>query len=228
MSIQWDIEAFETLPSTQDVCKNRADDGAAEGLVINARSQSAGRGRHGRIWQHEAGNLAFSFILRPEADTHTIGHFSILVGVALAKTIGEGAVLKWPNDVLVDGKKCAGILIDSDLSGTNINWLVVGVGVNTAHAPDIGAALNMDADAFLAALLENIDALYASYKADGFELIRAEWLARTYPKGTALNVGVFEDLDVHGNLVVRDAQNTLKTISAGDVYLKDMNYASGH
>ncbi len=227
MILHWDIEVLEDLPSTQDVCRARARDGGQQGLVIQALNQSAGKGRHGREWVSSEGNLTFSFILRPDCDVKLIGQISVMVGVALAKTVGNGAWLKWPNDVLIDEGKCAGILIDSDLSGQNVNWLVVGVGVNTLSAPEIGAALSAERDGFRDRLLENIAVYYARWRDSGFADIRVEWIEASYPKGTMLNVGVFEDLDEFGNLIVLDEQNQRETISAGDVYLKDTHYAAG-
>lgn len=227
MTLDWDIEVFEDIPSTQDICKTRAQEGGAEGFVAQALIQSAGKGRRQREWVSGEGNLTFSFILRPRCDLQSIGQISILIGVALAKTIGVDARLKWPNDVLLSDGKCAGILIESELDGEGVNWLVVGVGVNTANAPDIGAVLNVERDQFLQALLVNIASSYQRWQDEGFEGIREEWLAHTYEKGTQLNVGAFESLDDFGNLIVREPQNQLKTISAGDVYLKDLDYAAG-
>lgn len=227
MPIDWDIQTFDELPSTQDVCKARAFEGGDEGLLIQTLHQTQGRGRHGRSWAGSDQNLAVSFILKPECDVKCVGQISILIGVALAEAIGNDAQVKWPNDVLLDGQKCAGILIDSDLDGAQINWLVVGVGVNTAEAPGIGGALHTDRQAFLMMLLEKISALYTDWQARGFDDIRQKWLNCAYPKGTPLNVGIFEDLDEYGNLIVRDGTNALKTISAGDVFIKDQNYAAG-
>lgn len=228
MSFDWDIEVFETLTSTQDLCKERAASGVAEGAGVQALCQSAGRGRRGRVWVSGQGNLTLSFILRPGCDVSLIGQVSVLMGVALARAIGDRAVLKWPNDVFVSGKKCAGVLIDSDLEGRRVNWLVVGMGVNTASAPDIGTALGVERDGFRGRLLEEIALCYEGWRACGFEEFREEWLGRTYEKGTKLSAGLFETLDGFGNLVVRGEQNRLQTISAGDVYLKDCDDVVGH
>jgi BirA family biotin operon repressor/biotin-[acetyl-CoA-carboxylase] ligase len=227
MTVLWDIQVFDNIPSTQDTVKSRAADGAPEGAVVQALAQTSGRGRHGRVWEMGAGNLALSFLLRPECSAQEIGQISILIGVALAQSIGEQAVLKWPNDVMIAHKKCAGILIESDLNGADVNWLCVGVGVNTQSAPEMGAALNVPCDAFRDRFLAAVSDLYETWRHDGFESIRQAWLARTYPKGTPLNIGAFEDLDTAGNLIVRDGQNTLQRYSSGDVYLKEDHYAAG-
>jgi len=227
--LHWDVQVFPELNSTQDLCKQIASDGKPEGFVIQALQQMCGLGRLGRTWIMQEGNLALSFILRPKScHASQIGQISILIGVALAKAIGEKAVLKWPNDILVNNKKCAGVLIDSDLSAEMLNWLVVGIGVNTSQAPPIGSALNVDRDEFCGQMLTQIEALYELWQDEGFGDIRKQWLQRTFPKGSALNVGEFETIDDFGNLIVRDGQNQLKTISAGDVFLKDQNYVAGN
>ena len=156
MNFPWDLQVYETLPSTQDQCIKLAHEDAQEGLVVQALSQEEGKGRRGRVWETGEGNLAFSFLLKPKSEARHIGHFSILIGVALVKAIGNQAVLKWPNDVLIDGKKCAGILIDSNLDGSDIHWLVVGIGANTQTAPDGCAVLNSDRDALRDKILSEV------------------------------------------------------------------------
>lgn len=232
LSILWDIETHDELLCTQSFCLDYAAQGRAEGFVVRALSQTQGKGRHGKDWLFEKGNLAFSFILRPECEIAVIGQISILTGVALGQSVFQFSsapfCLKWPNDVLLDQKKCAGILINNELSGSDVASLVIGVGVNTFSAPDGFACVNVDADAFLYEFLMRFNHLYSHWKSQGFEDIRRFWLENTYEKGTGLNVGAFEDLDEFGNLIVRDAQNQLKVISAGDVYLSEDHYAAGN
>lgn len=229
LSVPWDIQTFPSLPSTQDFCIEKAEAGASEGLVVQAFEQTAGRGRRGRVWVGGEGNLYVSLLFRPRCAAQDVGQLSILIGVALAEAIGRSDLrLKWPNDVLLDGRKCAGILLDSGLRGQDIEWLVAGIGVNTAQAPEGAAVLGVERDNFLAVMLEKIGIYYDIWKEQGFEPIRLQWLSHSFEPGTALNVGAFADLDSMGNLVVRDGANALKTISAGDVYLKDADYAAGH
>ena len=237
MGLNWTLQVFDALPSTQDVCKQHARDGAAEGLVIQALQQDAGKGRHGREWVSGQGNLAVSFILRPGCAASDVGQVSILTGVALAKTIRQFTEskihLKWPNDVMLAEKKCAGILMETDINPQgDIEWLVIGVGVNIATAPDMGHALHdygaVDIQTFLNTFLDEVRAYYMLWQAGKFADIRHEWLGFSYKRGTPLNVGVFETVDENGNLVVLNEENELKTISAGDVYLKDRDYAAGN
>ena len=199
--------------------------GADEGLVVQAVQQSAGRGRQGRAWDSLEGNLHVSFLLKPDCDAKNIGQLAILIGVAVAEAIQEMCsgepCLKWPNDVLLKGQKCAGILVNTDLVGGRVEWAVIGVGVNTAKAPEGAVSLGCDRDLFLNEMLEQVKRYYTVWKDKGFEDIRAKWLEKTYQQGSALNVGVFEDIDEYGNLVVRTPENQLQTISTGDVFLKD-------
>lgn len=230
MPIQWDIQTFDVLDSTQSLAKDYAIDGAAEGLVIRALKQNAGKGRHGREWQHQKDNLAFSFILKPQTALQQIGQFAILTGVALAETCLTlnipNCQLKWPNDLMHNNKKAAGILIETN-SDQDQN-LIIGIGVNTNTAPENAACLNIDSDQFLQTFLTSFAAKYETYKNEDFAPIREAWLKNTYPPGTPLNIGIFETMDEHGNIVVRGPQNTLNTYASGDVFLKEDHYASGH
>lgn len=228
----WRIETLETVSSTQDIVKKRAVDGHAEGLTVRALAQSAGQGRHGRQWISENGNLYVSLLLRPECAARDAGQLAILTGLAVAKAAGRfisgrGLALKWPNDLLLDGMKCGGILLESGLfPDGRVDWIVAGIGINTAHAPEGAAALGCDANGFLAALLEEFDALYRGWKNDGFEPARRGWLSLAHRPGDFVSVkigpqfqsGTFHSIDGFGNLILRDADLRLKTITAGDVY----------
>ena len=233
MAIHWTHKHFDTLTSTQDYAKEAAANGAAEGTIVVTDGQEQGRGRRGRSWVMGKGDLAASFILRPDCNATDLGQVSILIGVALAQTAAsfdKTVALKWPNDMLLktpDGyKKCAGTLLDSDLASQGmVEWLVVGVGVNLQTAPEYGVALGLGRDAFLAGFLQNVADLYESWNVSGFESIRQSWLKMCVHYDVPLKSGQFEDLDSGGNLIVRDDQNMLKTVSAGDVYLKDTDHA---
>lgn len=234
--MKFQIETLESVTSTQDVLKARAVDGAAEGTVIHALRQSAGRGRHGRVWVSEAGNLYLSILLRPSCPVSEIGRISLLTAVALADVIvrylDDPAVLtlKWPNDLLFDARKGAGILLESDVDGDRVNWVAVGVGVNLVSAlPDIGDALSsfsakaLDMSVIRDEFLEAFAALYDL----SFDDIRQKWLGYSYAPGTQIGVkigerlesGVFHDIDGYGNLRLAQADGSLKTITSGDVYV---------
>ena len=141
---QWDLRVFEELSSTQDVAIAAARDGLPGQLAVIAKRQTAGRGRAGRAWTAPEGNLNFSAMLRPKPAPLLAAAWALLAGVAVYETIvahltaTSRLTLKWPNDVLLDGAKLAGVLIDSSLAldGT-VDWVVIGVGVNIASAPHV-------------------------------------------------------------------------------------------
>ena len=127
------MEWPDTLPSTNDVLKLRAREGAPEWSVLCAVTQTGGRGREGRAWASPPGGLYLSVLLRPRFDT--VGLLPLAAGVAVAEmAAGQGVEveLKWPNDALVGGRKVAGILAESSSGATGVDWVVVGVGVNVA------------------------------------------------------------------------------------------------
>ena len=238
MSVVWRIERFDSVVSTQDTVFARARESAREGFVVHADIQEAGRGRHGREWVSKPGNLFLSLLLRPSCELQMVGQLSLLTGLALfeamAKFCGsESLSLKWPNDVLLGNDKCAGILLETDVTsdGGALDFVVIGVGVNIAHAP-MGAKLcdysdNIDVVSFRNLFLEKFSYLYQQWQNDGFETIRTEWLLHAHPRDIALSVkigerlekGFFHDIDAFGNLRLKDETGALKTITAGDVYV---------
>ncbi len=231
---------FPHLPSTQDVVKDKAAQGALEGLVIEALVQTQGRGRHGRVWVSESGNAFFSFLLRPVCRAEAVGPMALLAGLAVARAVRalvrnpEDVILKWPNDVLLAGKKCAGILIEAELQGPDIVWLIVGVGLNVCLAPldntvavQDFSAVPLARAACIGHILENFSELYTAWHRNGFDVIRKEWLALSLPLGAELSVkmgqhimkGTFQGLDPAGNLLLCQEEGGIKTITAGEVFL---------
>jgi BirA family biotin operon repressor/biotin-[acetyl-CoA-carboxylase] ligase len=142
--VQFRLECHEVLDSTSSLVKQRAEDGAAEGLAIQALRQSAGRGRQGRGWDSPAGNLYLSVLLRPDVPLREAPQWSFVAAVALAETLNallpEVATLKlkWPNDVLLQGAKAAGILVETGVATNNaLDWICIGMGVNIATKPSL-------------------------------------------------------------------------------------------
>ena len=231
----WRLERHDELGSTSDECIARAKAGAAAGLAVQARRQVAGRGSRGREWTAPEGNLNLSLLLRPERPAAEAGLFSLLAGVAVAEALAPrtrtAPMLKWPNDVLLDQAKLAGILIDAAPDGARLDWLVIGIGVNLVAAPEIpgrattslkahGGTLSADdaADAILAKIAAWHDAPGAK--------IREAWLARAHPVGTELIVrgarderrGTFAGLSERGELLLRD-KDRIEPVSTGDILL---------
>lgn len=221
MSDFWSLEIIETAPSTQDIVKNLAIAGADEGIAVQAMNQTSGKGRQGREWISQPGNLFISVLLRPKGGPQEMGQLSLMTAVALAKSL-ENITLKWPNDVLKDGRKCAGILLEREGEA-----LVIGVGVNIVSAPEGFASVGGSAEKLRDKFLYEMEALYKHWQKHGFDDIREQWLEYgpehyTNMKikiGNEIREGSFEGLDENGNLLFDDAQTGLRTISSGEVYV---------
>lgn len=237
MSVSWVVEKFENVTSTQLLAGEALAAGKAlEGAVFQAAAQRLGRGRHGREWFSPPGNLYLSLILTPHCALEKMGQISLLVSLALAKAIDRDEILtlKWPNDVLLKGKKCAGVLLESAIKEGLVAALVIGVGMNLNEAPEEGVALgdlenkNLDIDEFRDQFLAHLGALYDLWKKEGFKDIKQAWLARSYKPGALITVkkgsetvsGIFEGLDDFGNLRLREKDETLRTIASGEVFLE--------
>jgi BirA family transcriptional regulator, biotin operon repressor / biotin---[acetyl-CoA-carboxylase] ligase len=210
-----------------------ADDAAAEGDWLVALVQDDGRGRQGRAWEWLKGNFAGSALVRLRAGDPPAQTLSLAAGMALIDAIevaapDRSAMLKWPNDVLLDGGKLAGILLER--AGDRV---VVGFGVNLAGAPAIPgrptAALDgtVAPQAFAPLLAASVARWVERWRADPASL-PDRWLARAHPIGSALTVhldsdhsvsGRFEGLGEDGALLLRTASGAIETIRAGDVSL---------
>ena len=234
------IRQLAETASTNEDAKQAALEGAAEGLVIQAERQTAGKGRQGRVWDSPVGNLFCSILLRPNCDALQAGHYSFIAALAVRAALAEllpqaNIQLKWPNDVLVNGKKISGILLEAaPMHDTKIDWLVIGIGVNCRTHPDNpayptsslkaeGAAMTA-ADQVLALLLAQLEGWVRSYRQHGFGPIRAAWLtharrgAITARLPTRTYEGEFCDLDPFGHLIIRLADGTEQAIAAADVF----------
>lgn len=232
----WRMLVHDQLPSTADLLRERAEAGEPERLAILARRQTAGRGTRGRSWESPPGNLSLSVLLRPAAPVREVPQWGLLAAVALHSALephAAGLCLKWPNDLLLGGAKCAGILAEAALSAEGrLDWLALGIGVNLAFAPEVPgrrtAALPPPAlppERAAAALLASLDHWRAVREAEGFAAIRRAWLERGPAPGTPTTVtgprgtvdGGFEGLDETGALRLRTATG-METVTAGDVH----------
>lgn len=233
--IPWRLEVFDQLGSTSDFCTARAKMGEAEGLAVLALKQTSGRGSRGRSWQAPEGNLNLSVLLRPARPAAQAGLFSLLTGIAVTEALEQffapPTMLKWPNDVLLGGAKLAGILLDASPTGQKLDWLVIGIGMNLRHAPEIPgrATTSLAAHGVTISPQEAADAVLSSlsrwYEAEP-EAIRKTWLDRAHPIGTYLEIcsvhgtqtGTFAGLSSIGELLLR-TKNRIEPISTGDVML---------
>lgn len=234
MSIQWITERYEEIHSTQDALKDLAAKGAREGQIVIADMQTGGRGRHGREWISLAGNLYFSLLLRPDVNLQNVGQLGLVVGLALGRALvemvdrPEDISLKWPNDILYGGEKCSGILIETDLNTQNqLDYVAVGIGINTKAAPEMAAVLDINNEMTMERVLHYIDQVYSSWCVGDFKDILKEWHEMAHPAGTQMSVklggetiaGAFDHVDEAGHLHVRLGDNTLRVVTAGDVYV---------
>jgi BirA family biotin operon repressor/biotin-[acetyl-CoA-carboxylase] ligase len=231
----------ERIASTNDEAKALAGNGAPAGTLVWARTQSAGRGRQGRNWVSPAGNLYFSLILRPNVAVAIAAQLGFVAAVAVAEACLAVApeadiTLKWPNDVLLDGRKLAGILLESQASGQGrLDWLVVGIGINLATYPveldypaTALAATGADAtpEATLPVLADVFLRWYQNWNdGAGFAAVREAWLARARGLGQPIRVrlpgdtldGRFAGLDSDGALLL-DRPDGRRRIASGEVF----------
>lgn len=237
--------ARSEVPSTNDLAWDTLAAGAPEGTVVVADAQSRGRGRGGRSWSTPAGlGLALSVAVVPGCDPGAIGTLPLIAGLALARgldTLGARADLKWPNDLLLGGRKTAGILCESR-RGPGASALgdatVIGVGVNVLHSreqfpPELreratslaieGVATSREAVA--AAFLNQLEPLLQALEDGGPEPLLEAWRARAAFFGASVRVrtpageleGIARALDARGALLVEDAGGRVHTVLAGDV-----------
>jgi BirA family biotin operon repressor/biotin-[acetyl-CoA-carboxylase] ligase len=238
MSLSFRIEQVAEIDSTNEACRRRALAGEAGGLVIRADRQSAGRGRRGRSWVSPPGNLYASILLRtqrpaPEAVALGFAAVAAMGDVAEALLPPQAQVRhKWPNDLLIDGRKASGILLEAQPG-----FVVLGIGVNVANHPadtpypatDLAAegAGPISPQALLERLLTAFAPLHDSWERAGFAALLRAWRRRAAGLGETIAVrleretltGTFLDLEPDGALRLGLSDGTERRIAAGDVYL---------
>ena len=233
--------------STNTLAYRLAEEGAPEGTVVIADAQSRGKGRLGRQWESPAGvNLYCSIVLRPPIMPLHAPQLTFLSAVAVAEAIERSAglspVIKWPNDVLVNGFKVAGMLNEMSAETERVDFLVLGIGVNInmrrdQFPPDLrhpASSLAIEAGhevgrlSFARAFLESLDAHYERYLAEGYGPLRQAWLGRSAVMGRRVRVGghgeetrgTVEGIDEIGALLLRTASGDLERVLAGDVTIE--------
>jgi BirA family transcriptional regulator, biotin operon repressor / biotin---[acetyl-CoA-carboxylase] ligase len=237
------LKTHDVLGSTNAEALNLARQGERGPLWVAARRQTAGRGRRGRDWVSEPGNLYASLLLTAPSSAEHWPELSFVAALAIHDAIVEVAAelrpqlaIKWPNDLLLAGAKFAGILIEAE--GGEEGAVVVGIGVNCASHPagtehpatDLAAAgAQVSPETMIAALSAKMLGRVAQWnQGEGFSTIRADWLARAAGVGEDVRVrladreiaGRFEALDERGGLVLRLPDGKSTTIAAGDVFMR--------
>jgi len=240
----WRVLHFPEIDSTNEEARRRAlaDDGGE--LAIYADRQTAGRGRRGRAWVSREGNLFLSCLLLPKVGPARAAELSFATAIALhdalAMVTGQGArfQLKWPNDLLLDGAKVAGILLESATGRHGgLEFLVIGLGVNLADFPaetpypatSVAATLGLAITPreMLAAFLPRLSHWILVWEREGFAGIRDAWVARAAGLGERITVrltqetleGVFAGLRLDGALDLRLDNGLSRAVTAGDVFL---------
>lgn len=238
---------FESIDSTNACARTLAETGTPEGTVVVADFQSNGRGRLGRSWKSEPGaNLLFSIVLRPtiqKEQAAILTFFSaVFIAQALEQTTGQSVECKWPNDILLRGKKCCGILLENSFSQDRLDFSVIGVGINvnqssfpgdlekkaTSLTREVGHTV--DRTKLLQQLFREADMLLPVLKAGDLSTIMARWNSRCSMFGKSVLIehgkekisGTALRLDDDGGLVVQTASG-LSTFYAADVTIVEEN-----
>jgi BirA family transcriptional regulator, biotin operon repressor / biotin---[acetyl-CoA-carboxylase] ligase len=232
MAIDFTIIHLTETDSTQDEALRHMRSGASNGTVIIADHQTKGRGRQGRAWESLGGNLLATMILHLEK-TDKPGDISLLIGVVIAEVLATkmgnhaDVTLKWPNDVLLNGFKCVGILIERP----EPDVLLIGFGVNLRDAPPDRACLAhvmtppLPRDV-LDAILAHFQEWIALYRTNGITPIRDAWLKRAHGLHQPLTArlpreeisGIFDGLDENGALILKLPDGTVRLINSGEVF----------
>ena len=235
------LEILEETTSTNDVAKRAAKNGAPHGATFVADRQTAGRGRQGRSWISERGDgLLVSVVLRVKCSPARLPPFSLVAGLAVCDAIAPDVCsaprLKWPNDVWVDRKKIAGVLVEASIAGDRVEWVVVGCGINVhtrtfpaeikAIATSVALHSNAQPDRamILARLLEALDRDVAPVAEHGLGTVHARIIALDALRGShvrgELGEGIADGIDLEGRLRVVRENNQIDTWVAGEVHLK--------
>ncbi len=242
------ILLLDQTDSTNAEARRRAEAGECEPLWIVARRQTSGRGRRGRAWVSDTGNLAATLLMTTPKGPAEAAQVTFVAALAVADLVDAfvmpGSVeIKWPNDVLIRGEKASGILVESGRHSSGQLWLAVGIGVNLAHAPDdterpatsvakhlrpdIAYAPSIEA---AADLLANAFAVWlARWEKLGFQPVIDAWTARTpgltqpcvARLGNETVSGMADGVAPDGSLRMRLADGSLRLISAGDVFFNE-------
>lgn len=243
----WRIEHYLSVPSTNDLAAQMARDGHPEGTVIIAEMQTRGRGRMGRSWHSPGGaGIWMSLILRPSCPPGATAALTLVAAVAVAKAIeGETGLrpgIKWPNDLLLGGRKVCGILTELSAELDRVKHLILGIGVNVnqgnedfpAELAAMASSLRLELGRYVsrpglaARILAEFGPRYREFLERGFAGARAEWLERSATLGRDVVItgpsfrieGTAVDLDPEGALVVKTGEGIIHRITGGEVTLR--------
>jgi BirA family biotin operon repressor/biotin-[acetyl-CoA-carboxylase] ligase len=243
LPVGWRLVWRLSVGSTNDEAKALAEIGEQSPCVIWAWEQLSGRGRKGRNWQSPPGNLYCSVLIRPNCLATNAAEIAFVVGLAISDAIESSAPgislkLKWPNDVMADNAKLAGILLESAVAPNGrLSWLVIGIGVNiTSHPVGVAypatsltalGAVELCPGKLLTLYIAELEQWLYWWQKEGFAVVRDHWLRRAWRLGNEVMVrcdtgivrGRFVDIDFNGALILETEKGNWQRITAGDVFL---------
>lgn len=247
VATEYHFVKFDEIDSTNEEARRLSAAGEMRPTWILADAQTAGRGRRGRSWTSPLGNLMTTLFWPFSVPVQSAAQLSFVASLAVRDVVASyiphcRVELKWPNDVLVEDAKVAGILLEAlSVSNQNVQKLAIGIGVNVAHHPDdtpypathIGAwAETPDRDDVHQKLTASFAQYHLAFEKSGFAPIRKIWLEQARGLGKTIEVrlasgnisGVFEDLNGDGQLCLRLASGDMQLIAAGDVYFPEVTH----
>jgi BirA family transcriptional regulator, biotin operon repressor / biotin---[acetyl-CoA-carboxylase] ligase len=230
-----EVVHFDSTGSTNTDARELAEKGAVEGTVVVAETMIGAKGRLGRKYVTNPGGVWLSTILRPHIDPMHASSVTLLAAVSVTKALrgmGLEAVIKWPNDVLVNGKKICGILTEMSAETDRVNFIILGIGVNVNNDPPFETATSMKAELghdvsrveFAQGLLEALEEDYITFRNDGFMPLLWSWRRYSDTLGRPVEVtyqdeiitGIAQDVDEDGSLIVKLNDGSVKRIVSGD------------
>ncbi|MBD3206459.1 biotin--[acetyl-CoA-carboxylase] ligase [Candidatus Bathyarchaeota archaeon] len=237
----WKISHLDELSSTNDIAKELASDGCDEGTVVIAGIQTSGRGRLSRRWISPKGGLWFSIILRPQMLPEESNLLNVLASVSICKVIRNkfnlNTVIKWPNDILIEEKKVCGILIENSVTSGQIEYSVIGIGINTnidnsyfseeLNATSLNSEVNREInnENLLKHILSEIKLSYDNLRRGEITSLLNEWvemncligkMVKAYDESRVI-VGKAIDVDDSGNLIVNTKNGDIHKISSASI-----------
>ncbi len=235
------IYHFESIKSTNDKAYSLAEEGAQEGVIVVAETQTKGKGRVGRSWESPRGGIYFSLVLKPDLETDEIPTITLVAALSMVKAIKKTAkleaLIKWPNDIIAGGKKICGILTEIKAQPDKVDFLVLGIGVNVnvskEKLPEVGGSIDelsgnkvRRAD-LIKTFLEFFEKDYFLLNKNGFKALRDDCKKNSLVLGKKVKIeerhkkieGLAEDIDEKGALILRTKDGKRQRVFSGDVLL---------
>jgi BirA family biotin operon repressor/biotin-[acetyl-CoA-carboxylase] ligase len=237
------LHHYPTIGSTNDEAKKLMEDGAPEGTVVWADIQTAGRGRQGRRWVSDQGNLYASVLLRPSCSVQEVSQLSFVAALAVGETIvpylkkPDELYYKWPNDLILRDSKVSGILLEANSQfGEKVEECIIGIGLNITSAPTQAAypttrlqdhaVHEVNMEKLFSECLQNIDFYYHFWKEKKFLILRNKWLTRAYRLCKDISVkvgeseiqGQFLGLGMDGSLMLKEKDGEVLNLNSAEVF----------